>query len=113
MPKKNALAAENRAEMAENKLSCVTAGVNKDSLDDALAIALLKVTDGKDLNAVLTEMKSQAKYKGFFEESTGLKGTGNPANHAGAGSGNKDNIGKRLAEKAVSTQAKKSSYFSN
>lgn len=102
---------EARAQMAENKLACVEAGVNKDSLDDALAIAVLKVTDGKDLAAVLAEMKAQPKYKGFFDEGVGSRGTGNPANHAGSGLGGKDNIGKRLAEKAASTQPKKSSYF--
>jgi len=108
---KAATDAEQRALAAENKLTCITAGVNKDSLDDALAIAILKVTEAKDLTAVLTEMKAQPKYKGFFEESTGSKGTGNPANHPGSGVGGNDNIGKRLAEKAVGSQPKKSSYF--
>lgn len=103
---------EKRAQMAENKLACVLAGVSKDSVDDALAIAVLRVTDEKDLDAVLKEMKTQAKYKGFFDDSVGSKGTGNPAEHHGS-EGSKDNIGKRLAERNASTQTKKSSYFSN
>lgn len=108
--------AEKRAMVAENKLSAFVAGVNKDSLEDALAIALLKVTEDKNLDAVLSEMKEQAKYKGFFEQESSQSspdaGTGNGVNHSSSG-GNSgaSNIGKRLAEKNNSSQTKKSSYF--
>ena len=48
-----------RAAAAEAKLACVTAGVQKDSIDDVLAIAAAKVTDDKNLDAVLEEMKKE------------------------------------------------------
>lgn len=104
-----------RATNAENKLAAVMAGVNKDSIDDALAIALLKVTDDKSLDDVLGEMKEQAKYKGFFEEGSskdGDNGTGNGVGHRGNNSNNdSQNIGKRLAEKNLAGHGKKSNYF--
>ena len=56
-----------RAERAENKLTCIMAGVNKESIEDALAIALNKVDEDTDLEEVLEEMKKQKKYSGFFD----------------------------------------------
>ena len=114
--------AEKRAEMAENKLSCIMAGVRKDSVDDALAIALLKVSDDKDLDDVLEEMSKQKKYQGFFnssdkdeKEDKDDKGTGK-----GPGKDKKtkvpDNYGKTLAERSAksvtSQQEGRKSYFS-
>lgn len=109
----NLVEAEAKAQVAENKLACVMAGVNKDSIEDALAIATLKVTDDKDLNSVLEEMKKEPKYKGFFTtDSSGSNGTGNPAGHgSGTSSKGTENIGERLG-KAKAVEAKKSNYFS-
>ena len=111
--------AEKRALAAENKLSCLAAGVTKDSLEDALAIALLKVTEEKDLDTVLAEMKGQQKYSGFFnsgeEEKDADKGTGNDPGHSSKKGKEKDkkgDYGTRLAEKNKSAGAnKKKSYF--
>jgi hypothetical protein len=109
--------AESRAKAAENKLSCVMAGVNKESIDDALAIATLKVTDDKDLDAVLEEMKNEAKYKGFFddseeEEDSSKKGTGRtPGNVDKTKDNANDSIAKRLALNVTKNKETKSSYF--
>lgn len=107
--------AEKRAQAAENKLACLSAGVSKDSLDDALAIALLKVTEEKDLDTVLAEMKKQAKYSGFFksdeEEKEKDKGTGSNPGHSGKKDDKKGDYGTRLAEKSKSAGAKKKTYF--
>lgn len=104
--------AESRATAAERKLSCVMAGVQKESIDDVLAIASAKVTDDKDLDAVLEEMKKEPKYKGFF--GTGSSGgTGSSAEHkGGAGTGGTENIGARLG-KAKSAEPQKSAFFAN
>ena len=106
--------AEKRAATAEAKLACVTAGVQKDSIDDVLAIAATKVTDDKNLDAVLEEMKKDTKYKGFFTTGTGSAGTGSSADHhkGGAGTGGMgENYGARLAK---SKSAKvKSAFFSD
>lgn len=104
-----------KAAIAESKLSCVMAGVNKDSVDDVLAIAVTKVTDDKDLDDVLEEMKKEPRYKGFFgTESGSSKGTGTPDGHQGTGNagGKTDNLGERLG-KARQTSAKKSNFFTN
>ena len=110
--------AEKRATLAENKLAAVMAGVNKESIEDALAIALLKVTEDKNLETVLGEMKEQAKYKGFFEEgSSGNSSDNGTGNGVGHNSNNKnkpsENIGKRLAEQNKSKADKKSNFFKN
>lgn len=105
--------ANSKAAAAENKLTLMMAGVNKDSIEDALAIAALKVTDDKDLNAVIEEMKKEPKYKGFFA-SNGSSGTGNPDGHQGTGTGGTENIGERLGKQAIAHAApKKSNFFTN
>ena len=104
----------NRAEEAENKLSCFQAGVDKDSIDDVLAIAKTKITESKDLDKVLAEMKKETRYASFFVSSQQKKGTGNdPAHSGGSGSFDAENYGKSLAERsaAQNKSEKKSSFF--
>jgi hypothetical protein len=105
--------AEKRAQEAEEKLAVVIAGVRKDSIDDVLAIARVKVTDEKSLDDVLAGMKKEDRYKSFFEsEDSGLSGgTGSGLSHK-KGSNKKDNIGARLAKAQMgNSNNKKSSYF--
>lgn len=108
--------AERRAQAAESKLALLEAGVNKDSLDDVLAIAIVKVTEEKDLNAVLADMKKELRYNSFFESSSqdsgaGSAGTGSNVGHRGKGGADKgENIGARLGKCA---ENKKSSFFKN
>lgn len=109
-----------RAQAAEDKLVCIMAGINKDSVDDALAIASMKVTEDKNLEAVIEDMKKEPRYKGFFDTDSSdssdnkHKGTGTPAGHQGTGSsaGGSENIGERLG-KARNGGAKKSNFFTN
>ena len=104
----------NRAEEAENKLSCFQAGVDKDSIDDVLAIAKTKITESKDLDKVLEEMKKETRYASFFVSSQQKKGTGNdPAHSGGSGSFDAGNYGKSLAERnsVQNKSEKKSSFF--
>lgn len=119
---KDKAAAEARAVAAENKLTCISAGVNLDSLEDALAIAAPKVTDEKDLKAVLNEMREQKKYKGFFaasgsseedddEGDDGEEGTGSAPGHNKKPDAAQSSLGKRLAESQRGA-IKKSTYFS-
>lgn len=103
--------AEERALAAENKLACVMAGVNKDSVDDVLAIASPKVTEDKDLAKVIEEMKSQAKYSSFFSEHSNKdEGTGSDIGH-GKEADNKVSRAKALAEANKNNASKKSSFF--
>lgn len=110
--------AEKRAEAAENKLAAIQAGVKKDAVDDAVAIAMMKVEDGKSLEDVLGEMKTQPRYKGFFDGSDddddkgGKSGTGTSVRHKSSKK-DEDGIGKRLGQAQVNGNGaiKKSSYF--
>lgn len=104
--------AEKRAEAAENKLSCVMAGVKKDAVNDVLAIAQLKVTEEKDLDKVLSEMKKDQRYASFFgSEEDGKDGTGSEPGHTSKTKESKGGMGKRLAEASVQSKKKGSSYF--
>ena len=108
--------AEKRASEAEAKLTCFLSGVNKDSIDDVLSIALPKVTDDKDLSKVLEEMKKNNRYASFFEGNSGgkdgSKGTGNPPGHSGKdGDDEKGSYGKKLGSQNKPAKEKKSSYF--
>lgn len=108
--------AVNRALLAESKLACFEAGVSKDSIDDVMAIASTKVTDSKDLNKVLSEMKKDSKYSVFFEGAGSKGGTGNDPGHGKGGFGNgltAGDYGKRLGAAYASQNSKeqKSNYF--
>lgn len=84
-------------------------GVNPESLDDVITLAMPKVSDTNPISKVLEEMKT--KYPVFFNAS-GSDGTGTSASHArGKSSGGSEGIGKRLASSSKSTA--KSSYFKN
>lgn len=110
--KKSANESEKRAKAAENKLAALQAGVNNDSLDDALAIALLKVTDDKPLDSILAEMKKEARYSGFFGASPSSGGTGSSTDHSRGGSGT-ENIGARLAKNKAKSAVTESKFFKN
>lgn len=107
-----------RAETAEFKLACYESGVNKDYIDDVLTIAKTKLTDGKDFDAVLKEMKKDKKYSMFFSTNndSGANGTGSQPGHSGSGGSKKEeagSYGKSLAERTNGSkgQEKKSNYF--
>lgn len=110
--KNSAAESEKRATAAENKLTALTAGVTAESLDDALAIALLKVTDEKPLDKVFAEMKKEPRYSGFFGTNSSAGGTGSSANH-NRGNSKPDNYGKRLAEQRLAGSQGKSNFFNN
>lgn len=108
------LDALNRAKLAENKVACFSAGINSDCIEDVLAIASTKVTEEKDLDAVLKEMKDDKKYESFFVKENSSHGTGSNAGHS---TGNSDNSGedyaKKLAERYKTASASKKSSFFN
>lgn len=96
-----------KATRAENCMIAMKLGANADSLDDLVALAATKVTDTKNFEAVLTEMKSNSVYAGFFKGSVGT-GTGGMQGQS-ADKGSDVSLAKSLAEKQRNTQ--KSSYF--
>jgi len=107
-----------RAKAAEDKVACYNSGIESEYIDDVLAIASTKVSDEKDLVAVLKEMKEDKKYESFFvkDSSSGSKhGTGSNPGHGGSDNDGKDDLGKRLAEQRMNSTAAiaKSNYFND
>lgn len=106
--------AENRAKLVEYKLEAMKCGVRADAVEDAVALAALRVSETKDIKAVIEEMKNQEVYSSFFNvTSNNSKGTGNqpPARGAGGTGGNGGNsMGQRLAE-GRKGKGSQSSYF--
>lgn len=102
-----------RAELAESKLTCLENGVDKDCLDDVMAIASLKVDDDNSLEDVIKSMKKDQKYSSFFTSQN--RGTGRaPGNNHGDDNDDTGNYGKTLASKSSvksSSNEKKTSYF--
>lgn len=106
-----------RAAAAENKLTCFRAGVQSDSIEDVLAIAMLRVTKEKTLDKVLGEMKKDKKYDAFFapspDDTAGSnndKGTGATPGHTSGDGQMGSSLGKRLGEarkKTMSVQTRK------
>ena len=106
-----------RAKAAEDKVACYNSGIESEYIDDVLAIASTKVTEEKDLVAVLKEMKEDKKYESFFvkdSSSSSKHGTGSNPGHGGKEDQSND-LGKRLAEQRMSsmTAITKSNYFND
>ena len=108
--------AENRALLAEAKVEVLSAGCKPEYLEDVITLALGKVSDDKDLAAVVKEMKEDPKYSAFFVEGgsgSGDKGTGGGSGFKRKGDPDKKgSLGARLgAQTAKSTS--KNPYFEN
>ena len=106
-------AAENRAKLVEYKLEAIKCGVRAEAVDDAVALAALRVNDTKDIKAVIEEMKGQEVYSSFFNAvANNPKGTGKQPPPGGAGStqGGAAGMGQRLAENRKG-KGSQSSYF--
>ena len=106
--------AEKRALLAEAKVEVLSAGCKPEYLDDVITLALTRVSDNKDLAAVVKEMKADAKYGAFFGESgsgAGDHGTGGGSGYRKGGSGKAGELGSRLGAQA--TNGTKNPYFNN
>lgn len=115
--------AEQRAQIAEAKAEAMMQGVKTQYVDDAVTLALAKMTEDSDLKTIIGELKT--KYPVWFGESdkddkddkgkgkTGQKGTGSTVK--GSDKEKKDDskgLGARLAAQRKSG-SKKSSYWGN
>lgn len=99
------IAEESRANKAEFCLKAIAEfEANPKSVDDLIAIAMTKITDEKDIAAVITEMKNNEAYVGFFAKSMEEKnniGTGGPMPKSKPNFGGGQDYGKRLAEQKL------------
>ena len=102
--------AQKQNQALQAKVAALSAGVKPEFLDDIISLALPKVDDKNNLEAVLKTL--QEKYPGSFMGSTDSsnKGTGNPTNPARKSTEGQDTLGKRLAS-SVKRAPAKSSYF--
>lgn len=116
--------AEHRAQVAEAKAEAMMLGVKTQYVDDAVTLALAKMTEDSDLKTIIGEFKT--KYPVWFGESedddkggkdkgkgkTGQKGTGSSVTTSkeDKGKGEEKGLGARLAAQRRGT-GKKSSYW--
>lgn len=108
--------ANRRVAIAEAKAEAMQLGVKSQFVDDAITLAMAKVTDDTDLKTVLGEFKQ--KYPVWFEaddddkNSTGKKGTGSSVKDQKGGKKKEtQTLGTRLAAKRRPS-ANKKSYWS-
>lgn len=99
-----------KASHAENCVVAMKLGANTESVDDLVALAVSKVTEGKDLEAVISEMKSNSVYAGFFKNSVGT-GNAGMQNHPAGESEPTSSLAKTLAERQLSQRTTKSNFF--
>ena len=113
--------AEHRAMVAEAKAEAMQLGVLPQYVDDAVTLALSKMSDDTDLKSIIGELKT--KYTVWFDASnagadgknaTGQKGTGASVNNS-SDKGGKENkgMGARLAaQRKAANGANKKSFWS-
>lgn len=113
--------AEHRAMVAEAKAEAMQLGVLPQYADDAVTLALSKMSDDTDLKSIIGELKT--KYPVWFDASnagadgknaTGQKGTGASVNNS-SDKGGKENkgMGARLAvQRKTANGANKKSFWS-
>jgi hypothetical protein len=109
-------AAEKKAEYLENKFTALGEGVKLEAVDDVVTIAASKVTDDKDLKALLADMKKNPTYASFFGEANSdgsSRGTGTGVGSGKGASSKSTGMGARLASANKSSSTTKSSYFSH
>lgn len=106
-----------KARVAEAKATALKLGVKPECVDDVVALAITKVTDDNDVDAIINDFKS--KYTFWFadssdddgENSVGKKGTGSSVSgkkSSSKGSDSVKGIGKRLAAARKSNNTKNS-----
>ena len=108
-----------KLQVAEAKAALMQAGISGDYVDDAVVIALSRISADETLDVETVAKDLKAKYSVWFGEekqetskqSTGKKGTGKAASNGNSNSTNKNGvsgIGKRLAENKKAQAPKKS-----
>lgn len=95
------------ANHAKSCLAAVKLGANTESIEDLVALASSRVTNEKSLEAVITEMKSNSVYSGFFTKPS--QGTGQGGMQSKPSGEDSSSLAKTLAERSRKTS--KSSYF--
>lgn len=106
--------AEKKADLLEKRFKVMAQGVSADKAEDIVILANAKVTEEKDFDTALEELKTA--YPSIFSETSSSSGTGtgtsgNPPR--GGRPESSSGLGKKLAEQRKSTMTQKNPYFSN
>lgn len=102
--------AENNLLIAQRTISVMKAGFNPQYVDDVVAIASGKVTDDKDFEAVIEEMKATHAFY-LTTEAKPKEGTGTAASGFKKNSNSQEeSYGAKLAKKNVETIKKNNEY---
>lgn len=103
--------AEKKVDLLEKRFKVVAQGVPADKAEDIVILANSKVTESKDFDAALEELKKT--YPSIFSENSQSSGTGTSGNPPRSGKPESNSgLGKRLAEKRKSANTQKNPYFS-
>ena len=104
-------AAENSLLAAQRTIAVMKAGFNPDYVDDVVAIAARKVTDEKDFEAVIAEMKTTHSFYLASSDTKQKDGTGTSASGYKKNSNSQEeSYGAKLAKKNVETIKKNNEY---
>lgn len=98
-----------KATHAENCMTAMKQGANVEFLDDLVTLAKSRVTDEKNFETVLSEMKNNPAYAGFFKSSVGTGQGAVQGKPIGQSEG--ESLAKSLAEKSTAYRKQKSNYF--
>lgn len=90
--------AEARANVAEACLVAIQNGVNAEFAKDLVSIAFSKKTDEQTIEEVITSMKDNAAYSGFFKQESKSEGTGTPLGNKKLTGGTEESYGAKLAK---------------
>lgn len=94
----------------KNCMAAMKLGANPDSVEELTVLASAKITEDKNFETVLTEMKNNSVYSGFFKSANIGTGQGgfksNPAEDK-----KEPSLAEALAKKSVAYKEQKSNFF--
>lgn len=104
--------AEKKADLLEKRFKVMAQGVSADKAEDIVILANAKVTEEKDFDTALEELKTA--YPSIFSETSPSSGTGTSGNPPRGGRPESSSgLGKKLAEQRKASMTQKNPYFSN
>lgn len=94
----------------KNCMQALKLGANPDSVEELAILANSKVTEEKSFDTVLSEMKNNSVYSGFFKSAN--VGTGNGGFKSNPAEDKKEpSLAESLAKKSIAYREQKSNFF--
>lgn len=94
----------------KNCMAAMKLGANPDSVEELTILASSKVTEEKNFESVLSEMKNNSVYSGFFKSANVGTGTGGLKSNPAEGK-QEPSLAESLAKKSVAYREQKSNFF--